>query len=183
MNPLLRLLNDVVLMKASPGCSVCGTLSIFNSASEYSLYSSLAQSPKCVSKKRLRANMNGSFAPFTTYVTHLARGKLDGYLDSIHLKDKPSVPGIVLSTDLQLLLHSIGTHPDKERIRRLFVDETVFVIFSLTNTATTDIVFPPSATCSASPVQGKPVFPLMASALIGALFILQKRSFLGMWIT
>jgi hypothetical protein len=111
--------------------------------------------------------MIGSLAPFTTYIDYLAKGKLDGYLDSTHVRDKPSVPGIVLSTDPQLLLHGLGKHPDMERIKRLFVPGTVFVICGLANVATTDLVFPPSATCSVSLAPGKPVFPLMVSALFG----------------
>jgi hypothetical protein len=134
MNWILRLLNDAVLMKALPRCKVkfvCAAFSIINSACEYSLYYLLAESPKPVSKKKLRANMTGSFAPFQTYINHLAKGKLDGYLDSTRLEDKHSVPGIVLSTDPQLLLHGLGKHPDMKRIERLFVPGTVFVIVAL----------------------------------------------------
>jgi hypothetical protein len=170
MNRLLLLLNDVALMKALPGFTVklvCTALSIFNNACEYSLYYSLALSPKQLPKKKLRSNMTSSFAPFGQYMDDLANGKLDGYLDSTHPEDKPSVPGIVLLTDPQLLLHNLGKHPDMKRIKRLFLPGTVFVICGLANVATTDLVFPHSATCSASLVQGKPVFPLMVSALIG----------------
>jgi hypothetical protein len=115
-------------MKALPRVKfVCTALSIINSVCEYSL----AQSPEQLSNEELQANMTSSFAPFETYIKYLATGKLDGYLNSTRPEDKCSVPGVVLSTDPQLLLHGLGKHPDMERIKRLFVPGTVFVIVAL----------------------------------------------------
>jgi hypothetical protein len=61
----------------------------------------------------------------------LARGTLDGYIDSLRHEDKVPVPGIVLSNDLHLLVHDIGKpgRVDEERVEKLFADRTVFVAF------------------------------------------------------
>lgn len=71
--------------------------------------------------------MNATFEPFEEYIEWLATGKLDGYLDSIHYKDRIKVPNVDISNDLSLLLHDIGKFPDEERIKKLFINDTMFV--------------------------------------------------------
>jgi hypothetical protein len=75
--------------------------------------------------------MTGSFAIFEKYINRLAKGELDGYIDSICREDKASIDGFVLSTDPQLLLHGLGKRPDHQRIKNLFTPATVSVIVTL----------------------------------------------------
>jgi hypothetical protein len=71
--------------------------------------------------------MNAALKPFNEYIQWLAEGRLDGYLDSIHREDKIKVPIVFIPNDLSLLLHDIGKFPDEESIKKLFVNDTVFV--------------------------------------------------------
>jgi hypothetical protein len=71
--------------------------------------------------------MNAAFKPFDEYIQWLAEGRLDGYLDSIRCEDKTKVPNVAISNDLSLLLHDVGKFPDKERIRKLFINDTMSV--------------------------------------------------------
>jgi hypothetical protein len=72
--------------------------------------------------------MNVMFKPFEQYIEWLAEGKLDGYLGSIRHEDKIEVPNVDISNDLSLLLHDVGKFPDEERVRKLFIDDTKFVV-------------------------------------------------------
>jgi hypothetical protein len=161
-----QLLNDAVSMKALPPLPafrlkvVRNALSNFNSTCEQFL----VPSPPRISQKKLEKHMDGAFAPFKEFVEKLARGYLDGLLDSIHHETNLSVPGIFIPTDKQLLLHQLGERSDMRRIDELFVPTTVFVIFWSASMTTAN---PPSVTFTVFLVQEKPVFLLMASAFIG----------------
>jgi hypothetical protein len=65
---------------------------------------------------------------FEQYIEYLATGKLDGYLDSIRREDKVQLIGVDLPRDPILLIHDLGKYPDQERIRDLFIHDTVFVV-------------------------------------------------------
>lgn len=65
--------------------------------------------------------MSEAFQPFEQYIQYLAEGKLDGYLDSTRLEDKIAAPGV-------LLLHNLGNYQDQDRIKKLFIDDTMFVL-------------------------------------------------------
>ena len=67
--------------------------------------------------------------PFTRYITYLAKGRLDGYLNSVGPEDLPKDLGIKLPTQPMLLLHDLGKSSDMGRIERLFVPGTVLVPF------------------------------------------------------
>jgi hypothetical protein len=71
--------------------------------------------------------MTTAFAGFENYIDHLATGKLDGYLDSIRREDKVTDLKVHLPRDPILLIHDLGKHLDQERIRELFIKDTVFV--------------------------------------------------------
>jgi hypothetical protein len=102
--------------------SMLCTLSI--SIYEYSL----TATPPRLNRGETEAVMNETFKPFEQYIKWLAEGKLDGYLDSIRYEDKIKVPYVDISNDLSLLLHDVGKFPDKERIKKLFIDDTKFVV-------------------------------------------------------
>ena len=84
-------------------------------------------SPPHLTLKETEANMAAALADFEPYIKYLATGKLDGYLDSIRLEDKVEVPEVNLPRDPILLIHDLGKHLDQERIRDLFIHDTVFV--------------------------------------------------------
>jgi len=88
-------------------------------------------SPPKISDKQIRSNLRSAFAPFEEYIQLLARGKLDGYMDSLQRKDKLPVPGMFLSSDIHLLIHDIGKpdRVDEGRVKALFSKRTVFVDF------------------------------------------------------
>ena len=66
--------------------------------------------------------------PFTQYITYLAQGKLDGYLNSMqHEELVTDLEG--LPTEPMLLLHDLGNNTDMKTIKRLFISDTVFVVF------------------------------------------------------
>jgi len=71
--------------------------------------------------------MAAALAGFEHYIEYLATGKLDEYLDSIRREDKVKVPGVHLPRDPILLIHDLGKNLDQERIRDLFIHDTVFV--------------------------------------------------------
>ena len=73
--------------------------------------------------------MSAALKPFHQYIRCLAEGTLDCYFNS--------TPPVALIPDLQdvqfpksnyLLLHDLGNHPDKDRLRALFKPGTVFVL-------------------------------------------------------
>lgn len=88
-------------------------------------------SPPKISDKQIRSNLRSAFVPFEKYIQLLARGQLDGYMDSLQRKDKLPVPGMFLSSDIHLLIHDIGKpdRVDKARVNALFSKRTVFVDF------------------------------------------------------
>ncbi|KAF8241169.1 hypothetical protein L208DRAFT_1383632, partial [Tricholoma matsutake] len=65
------------------------------------------------------------FQPFTQYITHLAKGGLDRYFDSTRPEDFVTDPDVGLPTHPMLLLHDLGRSSDMERIKQLFVADTV----------------------------------------------------------
>ena len=83
--------------------------------------------PPLIKAEEIEPAMRTALKPFTQYITYLAQGKLDGYLKSIRREE--------LVTDLQvwprrepmLLLHDLGNN--MKEIERLFVSDTVFVVF------------------------------------------------------
>ena len=93
---------------------------------------SSAESPPRLSKVDMHIKITLAFEPFKQYIEYLAMGKLDGYLDSVHRKDKFTVPGVTMSTDLHLLLHDLGNSTDRERITQLFLPGTTSVILNCT---------------------------------------------------
>ena len=74
--------------------------------------------------------MDTAFAPFTEYVQYLAEGKFDAFLDSHCRRDKVCLPEFEMSTDPNLLLHGLGKFVDMKKIKKLFVDDTVYIIFN-----------------------------------------------------
>lgn len=89
---------------------------------------SLAVSPPRLNKEQMATSMATAFKPFKQYLEYLARGQLDGYLDSNSRNDKVPVSGIRLSRDPNLLLHGLGKNVDMETTEKLFVRDTVYVI-------------------------------------------------------
>jgi hypothetical protein len=92
----------------------------------------LAESPPRLNAKEMESKMADAFEPFGQYIQYLAQGKLDGFLDSIRREDKvfPELK-VTMPTDPILLLHNLGKCPETERIKRLFVHNTVFVASDL----------------------------------------------------
>lgn len=88
---------------------------------------SLTATPPRLNREETGTNLNAAFKPFKGYIEWLAEGKLDGYLDSIRCEDKTKVPDVDISNNLSLLLHDVGKFPDEERIKKLFINDTVFV--------------------------------------------------------
>jgi hypothetical protein len=71
--------------------------------------------------------MIAALEDFGDYMEYLATGKLDGYLDSIRRENKVTDLDLGLPRNPILLIHELGRHQDPERIRELFVHDTVFV--------------------------------------------------------
>ncbi|KAF8498457.1 hypothetical protein BU17DRAFT_72319 [Hysterangium stoloniferum] len=84
------------------------------------------QEEKVVAKdNETKATMAAAIKDFENYIQYLAVGKLDGYLDSIRREDKFTDLDVKLPLDPILLLHDLGNHPDKVRIKKLFIRDTV----------------------------------------------------------
>jgi hypothetical protein len=75
--------------------------------------------------------MKVAFKPFEQYMDFLADGSLDGYFNSIYPDGKTAVPGIMMSTDINLLLHELGQHVDQKRVETLFEPGTTYVVWNL----------------------------------------------------
>ena len=75
-------------------------------------------------KSELESSLDG----FQNYITSLASGKLDGFLDSLQHGDKAAGLGVYLPLDPILLLHDLGNYPNQERIEELFTGDTVSVV-------------------------------------------------------
>jgi hypothetical protein len=88
---------------------------------------SLTATPPRLNREETATILNTAFKPFKGYIESLAEGKLDCYLDCIRCEDKVAVPDVDISNNLYLLLHDVGKFPDEERIKKLFIDDTVFV--------------------------------------------------------
>jgi hypothetical protein len=73
--------------------------------------------------------METAFIPFEQYMDFIAEGKLDGYINSNDRKDKVTVPEMMMSTDVNLLLNQLGEHVDKTRMESLFDSGTTYVIW------------------------------------------------------
>jgi hypothetical protein len=74
--------------------------------------------------------MAKAFERFTEYITYLAEGKLDGYINSTRPEDLVTdLKKIKLPSRPMLLLHDLGTDQGKERIQGLFADDTMFGSF------------------------------------------------------
>jgi hypothetical protein len=84
-------------------------------------------SPPHLTDEEMRDRMAAALAGFEHYIEYLATGELDGYLDSIRCEDKVEVPKVHLPCDPILLIHDLGKDVDQERIRDLFIRDTVFV--------------------------------------------------------
>ena len=83
--------------------------------------------PRINTEEETENKMAVAFKPFKEYMKCLASGKLDGYLDSTRREDKLTVSGVLLPNDPNLLLHNLGMGVDMERIKNLFINDTVFV--------------------------------------------------------
>jgi hypothetical protein len=84
--------------------------------------------PPHLSAKEIEPAMLAVLEPFTQYITYLAKGKLDGYFNSI----RPE--GLVTDLEVQLpmrpmLLHNLSKYTNRETIEHLFAGGTVFVVF------------------------------------------------------
>lgn len=71
--------------------------------------------------------MDTALKPFNKYITHLAEGKLDAYFDLTQPEDLH--PELKFASHPMLLLHNLGKAVNDERVERLFVANTVFVLF------------------------------------------------------
>ena len=69
--------------------------------------------------------MDTALMPFNQYITHLAEGKLYAYFDLTQPEDLD--PELKFASHL-MLLHNLGKAVNDERIKRLFVANTVFVL-------------------------------------------------------
>ena len=85
--------------------------------------------PPRISAKEIEPAMFTALEPFTQYITYLAKGKLDGYFNSIQPEDLVTDLKVTLPTQPMLLLHDLGKYTNKETIENLFVCDTVFVVF------------------------------------------------------
>ena len=75
--------------------------------------------------------MARAFEPFTEYITYLAEGKFDGYFNSAQPEDLVTDLDLKLSFQPMLLLHDLGKSKNEERIKQLFIPDTVFVSFCI----------------------------------------------------
>ncbi|KAF8510406.1 hypothetical protein BU17DRAFT_98110 [Hysterangium stoloniferum] len=66
-----------------------------------------------------------AFEDFEDYIEYVATGKLDRYFDSIQRHDKIIDLNVHLPLNPILLLHDLGKDVDTERIKKLFIDDTV----------------------------------------------------------
>jgi hypothetical protein len=69
----------------------------------------LTAMPPHLNHGETEAAMNLTFKPFEQYIESLAKGKLDGYHNSIHHEDKIAVPNVDISNNLSLKTKLIGT--------------------------------------------------------------------------
>jgi hypothetical protein len=74
--------------------------------------------------------INLAFKQFEPYINSLAKGKLDYHFDEI-FHDKKHKSNSTMSTSPSLLLHHLGNGINNERVKDLFIEETVFVILTL----------------------------------------------------
>ena len=89
---------------------------------------SLAESPPRIdTMEEMESKTAVAFKPFEEYIKCLASGKLDGYLDLTRREDKVTVPGVSLLKEPFLLLHHLGRNVDMQRIKNLFIRDTVCV--------------------------------------------------------
>ena len=71
--------------------------------------------------------LEDAYAPFSNYIEYLADGRLDGHFTSNCRSAKTCIPGFIMSTDPNLLLHGIGVFVDHQKIQALFGNHTVYV--------------------------------------------------------
>lgn len=83
------------------------------------------ETPPRLSRQDTEPAMLTAFQPFTQYITYLAKGGLDRYFDSTRPEDFITDPDVGLPTHPMLLLHNLGRSSDMERIKQLFVADTV----------------------------------------------------------
>ena len=83
------------------------------------------ESPLRLGQHRTELAMDTALMPFNQYITHLAEGKLDAYFDLTQPEDLD--PELKFASHL-MLLHNLGKAVNDERIKRLFVANTVFVL-------------------------------------------------------
>ncbi|KAF8351495.1 hypothetical protein F5887DRAFT_211424 [Amanita rubescens] len=67
--------------------------------------------------------MRTALEPFAQYITYLAQGKMDGYLDSIRPEELVTDLQVRLHTEPMLLLYDLGNN--MEEIEKLFLSDTV----------------------------------------------------------
>ncbi|KAF8521957.1 hypothetical protein BU17DRAFT_64682 [Hysterangium stoloniferum] len=85
----------------------------------------VAEGQFLLTDKETNATMAAAIKGFENYIKYLATGKLDGYLDSTRREDKLTDLEVKLPLNPILLLHDLGNHPDKGRIEKLFIRNTV----------------------------------------------------------
>jgi hypothetical protein len=104
--------------------------------------------------------MKTAFKPFEQY---RAEGKLDGYLNSIDPEDKAILPGIKMSTDINLLRHDLGENVHT-KIGELFDYGTMYVVWNLDVNARLHLLLVIYSTALA---QARPDFRSMVFATSG----------------
>jgi hypothetical protein len=73
--------------------------------------------------------MVAALQPFHQYIRCLAEGTFDCYFNSTPpMAPIPNLHDIQFPKSNNLLLHGLGNHPDKVRLRALFKPDTVFVL-------------------------------------------------------
>ena len=90
--------------------------------------SELSESPR-INRPQTESKMDDAIKPFLKYIQYLATGKLDAYMDSLQRRDKETDLNMNLPIHPSLLLHDLGKYLDQEQIKRLFVSDSMFVVF------------------------------------------------------
>jgi len=85
------------------------------------------ESPPRLGRHDTELALDAALTPFNQYITHLAEGKLDAYFDLTQPENLD--PGLTFALQPMLLLHNLGKADIDERIERLFIAQTVFVLF------------------------------------------------------
>ena len=110
----------------TPHTYIKGMLCIFSLFLPF--YSRRSTGLPCLYPQDLEPAMARAFEPFIKYITYLAKGNLDGYFNSIRPEDLVNDLEVELPSLPMLLLHDLGESKNEERIKHLFIPDTVFVL-------------------------------------------------------